>query len=132
MDIYSKLQSAVWQFKKRKAQLLCNDELLMEMNFRRGNADVQAQGHRWQIKREAFWCSAVSVAENDTTVLSQKNVGFWRRKSEIVIQGRNYVSKVKQLMRAAIVYCSQNEEIIEYRTNGILRKPRFIFNIKTV
>lgn|GEM_PF-2789990 len=130
MNLIPKLQSSHWQCKGSKAELICDDVPLMQINFKRRPAKVEVPGHHWQIIKERFWCSALSVVENDKVILSQKQIGFWGNKHEILIEDRRYFAKIRQRMHIAIAYSNETEDVLEYRLNGFLRKPRFIFNIK--
>jgi len=132
MKPVSKLQSSSWQSKRNKAELLHGNELLMQINFKGRHADVKLDDHYWQIRREGFWCSGISVVENGKMILSLKHIGFWRRNNEILIEGRKYFAKVRQRMRIAITYSNETEEILEYRLNAFSRSPRFIFKVNGI
>lgn len=129
MNIISKLQSSQWQYRRNFAELIYNDELLMQIKFKKGTAYVDTQDHHWQIERRGFFCSAISVTENNKIVLSQNRIGFWQSKTEICIGDKEYISKIKHSLLPAIAYGTETEPILEYRVNSFWRKPRFLFHI---
>jgi hypothetical protein len=124
------LQSAHWEHTKKKAELIAENALVIEMEFGRKATVIKFGNEKLEMSKKGFWCPRIVVKKDGEPIASQKYVGLWGSKKVIEIDGRMYTAKTKQGRFTNITYSNENEEILTYRLDVSKRKPLITFEIK--
>lgn len=119
MDI-SVLPKAVWTQKKKTAELLLKEKLILSMEFGSKKTRVFFEDRKLEIRTDGFWKPHVTIQENDKVLLLQKHIGFWGNRNEVVIGNNLYEGKTKTGMLYNVQYTNyQGIEVVSYRLNTL-------------
>lgn len=124
------LQNAYWEHSKKKAELIVDNKILIEIEFNKKTAAVKFDKEKYEVSRDGFWCPRIIIKQKDSEVAIQKQLGLWGTKSEFVIDNHTYIAKTKQGTLFNITYASNNTDILTYKLDASKMKPKITFEVK--
>lgn len=127
----SNLQTAHWEHSKKKAELIADKKVLIEIEFTKKIAIVKSGKEKYEISRVGFWCPQIIIKQKDAVIAMQKQVGIWGTKSEFVIDNQTYNSNTREGALFNITYAFDDNEILTYELDASKNKPKIIFEVKS-
>lgn len=126
------INNAQWQHSKKKAELIEESNILIEIEFNKKVATVKFEKHKYEIRTDGFWCPRITIMKKDTVVATQKQLGLWGTKSEFVVDNQTYGTKTKQGNLFNITYSLNGADILTYKLDASKSKPKITFEIKSI
>jgi hypothetical protein len=124
------LQGASWYYRKRIAQLIKNENVLVTIKFGGRISEVYFDNRVLQIKKWGFCLSTMTIEENGNVLFSQRRVGFWGYKHDVLIGNRAYRCISKLRWHYHVDYTdSFGNEIISYHQSSWKWNPPIQFNM---
>lgn len=106
------LQKVSWKQKKKSAELWFSEKLIATISFGSKKTIVQFTDHRWEIRSEGFWWPQIVIKEKNKVLLTQKNIGFWGVKNEVLIDNRVYTATTKQATLYNVSYTNASGGVV--------------------
>jgi len=123
------LTSAYWEHSKHQAKLVNNGVTLIEMKFNSKGALIKIGENRLVISRHGFWNPGLLIRENNTTIGTQKQSGFWGTKMEVILDNEIFTARTKQGRLFNITYTREGVDILTYKLDTLKLKPVVQFEI---
>ena len=124
------LQKVSWKQKKKSAELWFSDKLIATISFGLKKTTVQFTDHRWEIRGKGFWWPQVVIKEKSKVLLTQKNIGFWGVKNEVLVDNRIYTATTKQATLYNVSYTNAGGgAVVSYALTAAKRKAAVNFTI---
>jgi hypothetical protein len=79
------LQTAHWEYTKKKAELIAENATLIEMEFGKKATVIKYGDENFEMSKKGFWCPGMVIKKNGELIASQKYVGLWGSKRVIEI-----------------------------------------------
>ena len=124
------LHGASWHYRKRTAQLIKDGIVIVTIKFGGRTSEVHFDNRVLQIKKWGFCLSTMTIEENGNVLFTQRRVGFWGYKHDVLIGSKAYRCVSKLRWHYHVDYTdSFGNEIVSYYQSSWKWNPTVQFNM---